>query len=88
MLLSLDSLAGIQWIPGGGQPPSEEWMPLLKRIVDGGKRCQVFVGKEGARKIVREIGGRGFAFYIISFPMSADEAADFIQVLADEDIAK
>ncbi len=88
MLLSLDSLAGIQWIPGGGQPPTEEWMPLLKRIIDGGKRCQVFVTTEGARRIVREIGGKGFAFYILAFPMTAEDAANFIKTLADEDIGK
>ena len=63
-------------------------MPLLKRIVDGGKRCQVFVSMEGARKIVREIGGKGFAFYIIAFPMTEGDAQDFLKVLADEDIGR
>jgi len=86
MLLSLEDLKCIQWIPGGGQPPSEDWIPLLKRIRDGGKLCQVFVTNEGARKIVREIGGRGFAFYIIAFPpMTETDAQDFLRVLADED---
>ncbi len=85
-LLSLDSLAGIQWIPGAGQPPAEEWLPLLKRIRDAGKLCQVFVGAKGARTIVRELGGRGLALFIISRqPMSPAEAEDFLKVLADED---
>ena len=39
-------------------------MPLLKRIRDGGKLCQVYVTPEGALKIARELGGKGFAFCI------------------------
>ena len=62
MLLSLENLAGIQWIPGDGAPPPEDWLSLLGRIRDASKLCQLFVSAEGARKIVRELGGRGFAF--------------------------
>lgn len=64
MLLSIERLRGIQWIPGDGAPPPEEWLPLLKRIRDGGKLCQVYVTPEGALKIARELGGKGFAFCI------------------------
>jgi 5-methyltetrahydrofolate--homocysteine methyltransferase len=84
-LLSLENLKGIQWIPGDGSPPPEEWLPLLKRIRDAGKLCQVFVEAEGARTIVRELGGKGFAFYIMSFINSAEEANDFLNVLAKDD---
>lgn len=62
MLLAIERLRGIQWIPGDGAPPAEEWLPLLKRIRDGGKLCQVYVTPEGALKIARELGGKGFAF--------------------------
>ena len=37
---------------------------MLKRIRDGGKLCQVYVTPEGALKIARELGGKGFAFCI------------------------
>ena len=84
MLVSLENLHGIQWIPGDGQPPPEEWLPLLKRIRDAGKLCQLFVSGQGAQIIVRELGGQGFAFYIME-PMSQDEAADFLKTLAAED---
>jgi hypothetical protein len=63
-LLSLETLDGIQWIPGEGQPPPEEWIPLLKRIRKAGKLCQVFVTPQGALKIARELGGKGFIFAI------------------------
>ena len=79
LLLSLEELDGIQWIPGAGERPPEEWLPLLKRIRDAGKLCQVYVSAEGARKIARELEGKGFAFYIIPFPtMSGDQARDYL----------
>jgi 5-methyltetrahydrofolate--homocysteine methyltransferase len=78
MLLSLERLRGIQWIPGDGQPPPEEWLLLLKRIRDAGKLCQLYVSGEGARTIVRELGGRGFAFYILE-TMSRTEADSFLR---------
>lgn len=84
MLLSISNLKGIQWIPGAGQPPPEEWLPLLKKIRDGGKLCQLYVTPQGARKIVRELGGKGFALFIEQ-PMGKDEAVEFLQVLATED---
>ena len=36
ILLSIKKLRGIQWIPGDGQAPPEGWLPLLKRIREGG----------------------------------------------------
>ena len=63
-LLSIEKLKGIQWIPGAGEPPAEEWIPLLKRIRDAGKLCQLFLSSQGALKICQEIGGKGFLFCI------------------------
>lgn len=64
MLLRIERLRGIQWIPGDGAPPPEEWLPLLKRIREGGKLCQLYVTPEGALQIARALGGRGFVFAI------------------------
>ena len=89
MLLALDNLAGIQWLPGAGQPQANRWPSLLKRIRDAGKLCQVFVTPRAARAIVQELGGRGFALYVIPLePMSPAEAEDFLEVLAAEDISR
>lgn len=92
LLLSIERLRGIQWIPGDGQPPPQDWLPLLKRIRDGGKLCQVFVSPEGARTIVKNLGGRGFLFVIQ--PVSGSElqnpedAHAFLKTLAMEDISQ
>lgn len=84
MLLSLERLRGIQWIPGDGQLSPEGWLPLLKRIRDGGKLCQIYVTAEGARTIARELGGRGFCF-CLNQPMPEEEATSFLAALAAED---
>jgi len=88
-LLSLEKLLGIQWVPGAGQPQAPEWIPLLKRIRDGGKLCQVHVDPAGALKIVRELGGRGFCFLISQWAgqMSPEEIDAFLAQLGAEDAA-
>ncbi len=79
-LLALEKLKGIQWIPGAGAPPPEEWLPLLKRIRDGGKLCQVYVTPEGAKTIIRELGGQGFCFVIFE-GLKTDDIDDFLNSL-------
>lgn len=83
-LLSIKSLRGIQWIPGGARPGPAQWLPLLKRIRDGGKLCQVYVNASNALTIARELGGKGFAFYIVpEEPYTDQELIDYGNVLAD-----
>ncbi len=81
MLLSLKRLRGIQWIPGDGSPPPEEWLPLLARIRAAGKLCQLNVTAAGAIKIVRELGGRGFALRILDENLSQADALALVHAL-------
>ncbi len=64
MLLSLEGLRGIQWVPGDGQPQAEYWIHLIERIRKSGKLCQVYVSAKGAVKILRELGGKGLLLAI------------------------
>lgn len=77
MLLAVDELHGIQWIPGDGQPPPEDWLPVLACIRQAGKLCQLFVSTAGAKKIIKNLGGKGFAFYITD-SLTADQALGFL----------
>ena len=45
-LLELPRLHAIQWTPGDGQPPMAEWLPLLRRIQDGGKGLFLYCQQE------------------------------------------
>jgi hypothetical protein len=80
LLLSMDNLHGIQWIPGAGNPPPEEWLDVLQKIRKAGKLCQLYVTPEGAIKIKNELGGEGFAFYIWS-ETTGGEALEIIEKL-------
>ena len=92
MLLSIGRLRGVQWIPGAGQPGPEHWPDILARIRNAGKLCQLYVTPEGALKVVREHGGKGFALHIwggegrpLPFRMAAPRARDLIQAIGRED---
>jgi len=37
-ILAIDSIQGIQWVPGAGAPSEENWDDLLKRILASGKK--------------------------------------------------
>lgn len=43
-LLGLEGLDGIQWVPGAGAKAMTEWIPLLRRIQDAGKRVVAACG--------------------------------------------
>lgn len=79
-LLALENLRCIQWIPGEGAPPPEEWLPLLDRIRAGGKRCQLYVTAAGARKILDGLGGKGFALDIVE-DLTPEQAGRLIEEL-------
>ena len=79
-LLGIARLRGIQWQPGDGAPRADGWLPLLKRIRDAGKLCQVYVTAAGARTIVRELGGRGFLFDIVE-EIAPEDAQDLLKEL-------
>ena len=83
-LLSMERLRGIQWIPGDGQPPADQWLDLLKRIKDAGKLQQVYVSPEGAMRIVESLGGKGFVL-AVNKGMNKDEADAFLKELASRD---
>jgi hypothetical protein len=87
ILLAMPRLCGIQWVPTDRKPGSDEWLPLLKRIIDGGKLCQVYVTAEEALNIVRNLGGKGFALYITE-QLSGLEAEALLRQIAADDISQ
>jgi hypothetical protein len=80
LLFTLERLRGIQWIPGAGAQPPEEWLVLLQRIRAAGKLCQLFVTAKGARTILDALGGQGFAFQITDIT-SPSVAKDYLASL-------
>lgn len=83
MLTSLKKLKGIQWGPGAGQPEPEEWSEVIRKIRNANKLCWVGVSPEGALRIKKEFGRKGFIFSIFSDtkPFSLNEAKDLYREL-------
>jgi len=80
-LLGIPRLRGIQWQPGDGQPLADRWPKVLQSIRRAGKLCQVYVNCEGARTIMRELGGKGFIFEIINESLTPAQADAFLKEL-------
>ena len=40
-LLEIDSIKGIQWVPGAGQPDVTGWSEVYKKITDAGKLIHI-----------------------------------------------
>ncbi|MFC1959991.1 hypothetical protein ACFLYO_04710, partial [Chloroflexota bacterium] len=81
MVLAIPNLRGVQWQPGDGQPRADGWLDLLRRIREAGKLCQVYVDREGAMTIARELGGKGFQFQVVAEPLTAAEADEFVEIM-------
>lgn len=41
ILLGIESLDGIQWVPGAGAKPMSEWVDVCRRVLDAGKCLQI-----------------------------------------------
>lgn len=81
MLLKMEKLNGIQWMPGEGGGNIEDYMDVLKKIMDAGKLSQVYATPEGAIKIKETLGGKGFVFHIVHQGLQEQEANELIKKL-------
>jgi hypothetical protein len=59
--LAIESLTGIQWVPGAGRLPqgSEEWMPIYKKIQCAGKNVVIDALPESVPKIYKSLNAKG-----------------------------
>jgi hypothetical protein len=78
MLLGMERLRGVQWIPGDGQPPASEWPDVLQRILDAGKLCQLYASPGQALDILRNHGGKGFLIRVGASWRDEEEIAAFL----------
>jgi 5-methyltetrahydrofolate--homocysteine methyltransferase len=81
MLLSMDRLDGIQWVPGAGKPQDadESWFPLYEKIQSKGK-CLVLDGGNSADdvlNILKHLSHKGL--FINSTLNSAEEAEEVVR---------
>jgi hypothetical protein len=79
-LLSLPHLDGIQWIPGAGAKPTVEWLPLLKKIQDGGKLVHAYCEPQHVRRILDALRPEGVM--LVTSCESVEEAEQLLENVA------
>ncbi len=56
-LLEIEAIKGIQWVPGDGNKPLDQWPEVMKKIVDAGKRTWIWGSIEQVERIFDQTGG-------------------------------
>ncbi len=80
-ILALEHIDGIQWVPGAGNPPTYEWLDLLKRIQQAGKALHLYDwGPEQIRALHKELDP-SLVFYQlwVNSEREADELLEFLR---------
>ena len=69
-LLAIPELKGIQWVPGAGAKPTDEWVDVYRRIREAGKLVQVLnydldwaVAAARFDRIIERLGGDASGIY-------------------------
>ena len=81
-LLSIDKLAGIQWVPGSGQPgqEAEKWFPYYEKILKAEKRLVLnYLAPESIPGIIERFGGKGL--FLMAWSDDEDEVVALAQKL-------
>ena len=82
MLLSLNKLDGIQWVPGDGKPPAVEWPEVFEKVADAGKLSYVaWSDFDGLAKIGGMVKNPGL-LYLPAVYTDADHKEDALAQLA------
>jgi len=58
-LLEIDTLDGIQWVPGAGSKPMAEWVDVCARILDAGKCLQISCRPEEVEFLLKRLKTEG-----------------------------
>lgn len=58
-LLELPKLTAIQWVPGAGAPPMREWIPLLKKIQEAGRRLVLDITPDDVVPLLSQLDRKG-----------------------------
>jgi hypothetical protein len=75
-LLGISSLKAIQWQPGEGHTRVDQWYDVIKKIIDGGKSCQLYVQPEEIEPLIEEVGAKGLLLIITTDEERAQSLAE------------
>lgn len=73
-LLQIETLKGIQWVYGAGQPSASRWLPILQKIQNAGKMIQIIVEPWELDIMLENLRPEGVMYSI--YAASEDEARE------------
>lgn len=79
MILSVNKINMIQWTPVAGQPPTSDYIPILKRIQKAGKGLVLLPEVWEVEKLLSELSPRGLHLVVYG-AKSETEAKDLIKL--------
>ena len=75
-LLSIPELTGIQWVPGSGNKPIDEWPEVYRQVRDAGKLIQIWGTFQQFERIVSDLGSAEGIICITSVDASRRREAE------------
>jgi len=76
ILLDIEEIDAIQWVPGKGSPPTSEWIPMLKKIQEKKKSiCLHPESIDEGEKLLIELEPEGMLIFINT---DSEEEADYL----------
>jgi len=77
-LLQIDSLDGIQWVPGAGAKPMSEWLDVCRKVLDAGKCLQITCKPEEVDFLLSNLKHEGL--FISTYCRSEKEAREVLKI--------
>jgi hypothetical protein len=78
-LCAIEELKGIQWVPGAGVKPWQQWPEVYRKIRDAGKLVQVWGPMKDFETLVEAIGSaEGLIAFMEIQPGEEQEAEEFL----------
>lgn len=81
-LLSIDELAGVQWIPGAGSPGITEWPEVYQKIKDAGKLIQIYGDWNDLDVIAEQVGSTNGEEFVLLTGAKLDKEHEAEKFLA------
>ena len=78
-LLQIESLDGIQWVPGAGAKPMSGWLDVCRRVLDAGKCLQISCKPEEVDFLLSHLKHEGL--FISTYCRSEREARQVLRIV-------
>jgi len=78
LLLDIEKLGGIQWVPGAGNPTAVHWLPMLKKIQRKGKVLYISSPPQEVEELVEELEPKGLIIAVEHIFKNEHEADEFV----------